>query len=90
MRSAATNSRSFECSGHSSPSALKRFNDAAVEAVNALEAGGRRSFLRAQIFLRQNGFPEVPLDGQPSEDLRKAIQACMALNSCFEKVSGSL
>lgn len=69
---------------------LKRFNDAAVEAVNALEAGGRRSFLRAQIFLRQNGFPEVPLDGQPSEDLRKAIQACMALNSCFENVSGSL
>jgi predicted Zn-dependent protease len=69
---------------------LKRFDDAAVEAVNALGAGGRRSFLRAQVFLRQNGFPEIPLDGQPSEDLRKAMQACMGLNSCFEKISGSL
>ncbi|MBR1211151.1 tetratricopeptide repeat protein [Bradyrhizobium sp. JYMT SZCCT0180] len=69
---------------------LKRFDDAAAEAVSALAAGGRRSFLRAQVFLRQNGFPETPLDGQSSEDLRKAMQACMGLNSCFEKISGSL
>jgi predicted Zn-dependent protease len=69
---------------------LKRFDDAAVEAVNALGAGGRRSLLRAQVFLRRNGFPEIPLDGQSSEDLRKAMQACMGLNSCFEKISGSL
>ena len=69
---------------------LKRFGDAAVEAIDALGAGGRRSLLRAQVYLRQNGFPETPLDGQPSDDLRKAMQACMGLNSCFEKISGSL
>lgn len=69
---------------------LKRFDDAATEAVNALGAGGPRSLLRAQVFLRQNGFPETPLDGQSSESLRKAVQACMGLNSCFEKISDSL
>jgi predicted Zn-dependent protease len=69
---------------------LKRFDDAATEAVNALGAGGPRSLLRAQVFLRQNGFPETPLDGQSSEGLRKAMQACMGLNSCFEKISDSL
>jgi predicted Zn-dependent protease len=69
---------------------LKRFADAAADAINALNVGGRRSLLKAQVFLRQNGFPEIPLDGQSSEQLRKAMQACMGLNSCFEKVSGSL
>jgi predicted Zn-dependent protease len=69
---------------------LKRFADAAAEAVNALGAGGNRSILRAQVFLRQNGFPETPLDGQASDALQGAMQACMGLNSCFEKISGSL
>ncbi|UFX48745.1 tetratricopeptide repeat protein [Bradyrhizobium sp. 41S5] len=69
---------------------LKRFGDAAAEAVEALNAGGRRTLLKAQVFLRQNGFPDVALDGQPSEELKKAMQACMGLNSCFEKVSDSL
>ena len=69
---------------------MKRFSDAATDAINALNVGGRRSLLRAQIFLRNSGFPEIPLDGQPSEVLKQAMQACMGLNSCFEKVSGSL
>ncbi|MFB9264680.1 tetratricopeptide repeat protein [Bradyrhizobium erythrophlei] len=69
---------------------LKRFAEAAADAVNALSVGGRRTLLKAQVFLRQNGFPETPLDGQPSEELRKAMQACMGLNSRFEKVSDSL
>jgi hypothetical protein len=69
---------------------MKRFAEAAAEAVGALGAGGNRSILRAQVFLRQNGFPETPLDGQASDALRGAMQACMGLNSCFEKISGSL
>ncbi len=69
---------------------LKRFSDAATDAVSALNIGGRRSLLQAEIFLRHNGFPDVPLDGQSSEDLKRAMQACMGLNSCFEKVLGPL
>jgi tetratricopeptide (TPR) repeat protein len=69
---------------------LKRFADAAADAVNSLNSGGRESLLKAQIFLRHNGFPDVPLDGQSSESLKQAMQACMGLNSCFEKVIGSI
>jgi Tfp pilus assembly protein PilF len=69
---------------------LKRFSDAATDAVSALNIAGRQSLLQAQIFLRHNGFPDVPLDGQSSENLKRAMQACMGLNSCFEKVIGPL
>lgn len=69
---------------------LKRFEDAATDAVDALAAGGNRPVLRAQVFLRQNGFPEIALDGQPSDQLRKVMQACMGLNACFHKISDSL
>jgi tetratricopeptide (TPR) repeat protein len=69
---------------------MKRFSEAATDAISALNVGGRRSLLRAQIFLRNSGFPQIPLDGQTSEALSQAMKACMGLNSCFEKVSSSL
>jgi tetratricopeptide (TPR) repeat protein len=69
---------------------LKRFAEAAAEMMNALNVGGRRAVLRAQVYLRQNGFPETPLDGQDSENLRTALKSCFGLNSCFERLSDSL
>lgn len=69
---------------------LKRFPDAATDMINSVAGGGRRSLLRAQIYLRRNGFPETPLDGQDSASLRAALQACFGLISCFQKMSESL
>jgi tetratricopeptide (TPR) repeat protein len=69
---------------------LKRFADAAAEMANALDAGGKPAVLRAQIFLRHNGFPQTPLDGRDSDDLREALQACFGLNSCFQRISEEL
>jgi tetratricopeptide (TPR) repeat protein len=69
---------------------LKRFADAATEMINALNDGGRAAVLRAQIFLRHNGFPETPLDGRDSDTLRTALQACFGLNSCFARISDEL
>jgi tetratricopeptide (TPR) repeat protein len=69
---------------------LKRFADAAAEMANALDAGGRPAVLRAQIFLRHNGFPQTPLDGRDSDGLRESLQACFGLNSCFERISEEL
>jgi Tfp pilus assembly protein PilF len=69
---------------------LKRFADAATEMMNALNAGGRPAVLRAQVFLRQNGFPRTPLDGGDSQALRTALQACFGLNSCFQRISDAL
>ena len=69
---------------------LNRFADAAAEMVNALNAGGRTALLRAQVFLRHNGFPETPLDGRDSDSLRSALKACFGLNSCFTPMSEEL
>jgi tetratricopeptide (TPR) repeat protein len=69
---------------------LKRFADAAAEMANALDAGGRPAVLRAQIFLRHNGFPQTPLDGRDSDGLRQSLQACFGLNSCFQRISEEL
>jgi tetratricopeptide (TPR) repeat protein len=69
---------------------LKRFADAAVEMTNALDAGGKPAVLRAQIFLRHNGFPQTPLDGHDSDGLRQSLQACFGLNSCFQRISEEL
>jgi hypothetical protein len=66
---------------------LKRFSDASADMMNSISAGGRRSVLRAQVYLRQNGFPETPLDGQDSAGLRAALKSCFGLNSCFENIS---
>jgi tetratricopeptide (TPR) repeat protein len=69
---------------------LKRFADAAAEMASALDAGGKPAVLRAQIFLRHNGFPQTPLDGRDSDGLRQSLQACFGLNSCFESISEAL
>src|SRR4029077_15604914 len=69
---------------------LKRFADAAVEMTNALNTGGKPAVLRAQIFLRHNGFPQTSLDGRDSDGLRQSLQACFGLNSCFQKISEEL
>jgi hypothetical protein len=46
----------------------------------------KSSVLRAQIFLRQNGFGDLPLDGRDSPPLRTALQACFGLQSCFQRI----
>jgi len=69
---------------------LKRFADAAAEMASALDAGGKPAVLRAQIFLRHNGFPQTPLDGRDSNGLRESLQACFGLNSCFQRISEEL
>ena len=69
---------------------MKRFADAATEMANALNAGGRPAVLRAQIFLRHNGFPQTPLDGRDSDGLRQSLQSCFGLNSCFQRISEEL
>jgi Tfp pilus assembly protein PilF len=62
---------------------LKRFDDAATDMVSALMTG-KTSVLRAQVFLRQNGFPELPLNGRDSPELRSALRTCFGLQPCFQ------
>jgi tetratricopeptide (TPR) repeat protein len=69
---------------------VKRFADAVTDMMAALATGDRRSMLRIQVFLRQNGYPETPLDGRDSTALRTTLHACFGLNSCFQKISDVL
>jgi Tfp pilus assembly protein PilF len=63
---------------------MKRFGDAATDMANAVHAGGPQSVLRAQIYLRQNGFPDIPLDGRTTDALSSALEACFRLDACTQ------
>ena len=52
---------------------LRQFEKATDDIVAALSAGGQSAVLRAQVFLRSNGFSDVVLDGKNSPALRAAI-----------------
>jgi hypothetical protein len=54
--------------------------------IRSIEQGGKSSVLRAEVFLRANGFPDVGLDGKESETLRRALTACFGLNGCFDRI----
>jgi tetratricopeptide (TPR) repeat protein len=68
----------------------QHFAEASTEMMASISAGGLRSVLRAQIYLRRNGFPETLLDGKDSTDLRAALKSCFGLSSCFQKISDNL
>lgn len=65
---------------------LKRFADAARDAVAAMSVGGKAAILRAEILLRRHGFPDVPIDGENSARLRQALGACFGLKTCYQPV----
>jgi tetratricopeptide (TPR) repeat protein len=65
---------------------LKRFSDAANDVVAAISVGGKPAILRAQVLLRRHGFPDVPIDGKNSAELRQALSACFGLKACYQPV----
>ena len=69
---------------------IGRFDDAAADAIAALTVGGKQAILQTQIFLRRNGFADVPLDGGDSDKLRNALRICLGLNACFQAISKPL
>jgi Tfp pilus assembly protein PilF len=69
---------------------LHRFGEAADDVIAALNFGGARAVLRAQVFLRGNGFPNTPIDGKDSPTLRESVRACFGLNACFQGIMQSI
>ena len=53
--------------------------------MSAIKVGGTPAILRAEVMLRRNGFPKVPIDGQQSPALRNALSECFALKACFQQ-----
>jgi hypothetical protein len=60
--------------------------DAPTDMSAAIAKGGKKTTLKAQLFLRQNNFPEIPLGGRVSPELRTVLLSCFALNACFQGV----
>jgi tetratricopeptide (TPR) repeat protein len=69
---------------------LRRFDAAAADAIQALNVGGVQTILRAQLLLRRSGFADVPVDGQDSQALRRALTACFGLEACFQGIMKSI
>jgi Tfp pilus assembly protein PilF len=64
---------------------LQRFDKAADDMMSAIKVGGTPAILRAEVMLRRNGFPNVPIDGQQSPALRNALSDCFARKACFQQ-----
>lgn len=65
---------------------MKRFSAAATDVGAAVQNGGVPTMLRVQIFLRRNGFSQIPLDGRDSQQLHDALESCFGLNACFQGI----
>jgi len=61
---------------------LGREPEAMLDFEAVIGLGGRPSILRMQVYLRGNGFPDVPLDGQRSQVLDDAVKACFVNDAC--------
>lgn len=66
---------------------LRRHEEAADDMVRAVKLGGKRKILRLQVYLRQNGFDALPLDGVPSEALIEATRACFVELKCKQGIT---
>ena len=51
-----------------------------VDAV--MKHSGLPEILQLQVYLRNNGFPDLPLDGKQSDRLADALVACFINDAC--------
>lgn len=61
-----------------------------VEAQRDLEmllnGGGKQGVLQLQLYLRQNGFSDLPISGERSERMDDALRTCIAEEACLRGV----
>lgn len=69
---------------------LNRADDARRDLDTITAFGGKRALLRMQIFLRKNGFTEVPVDGQRGAAFDSAVESCFINQACGRGLVRSL
>ena len=69
---------------------LHRKADANLDLDAILTVGGRRSLLRMQIYLRRNGFADLPLDGERTAAFDSALESCFINQACGRGLVRSL
>jgi tetratricopeptide (TPR) repeat protein len=61
---------------------LGRHADGMQDVATVTLLGGQKAILRMQIYLRSNGFPDVPLNGKRSDLFDDAMKACFIDQAC--------
>lgn len=61
---------------------LGRHAEAMQDIATVTNLGGQQTMLRMQVYLRNNGFPDVPLNGKRSELFDDAMKACFVNQAC--------
>jgi tetratricopeptide (TPR) repeat protein len=69
---------------------LGRSEEANRDLDMIVKAGGKRSLLRMQVYLRKNGFKEVSIDGQRSAPFDSALEMCFINQACGRGLVRSL
>ncbi len=63
----------------------------ALQDLDAIvREGDRRAILRLQVYLRNNGFPDVPIDGKRTNGFDDAIVACFLDKACGRGVASPI
>jgi tetratricopeptide (TPR) repeat protein len=61
---------------------LGRHGDAMQDIDTVARLGGQQAILRMQVYLRSNGFPDVPVDGKRSGLFDDAMKSCFVDQAC--------
>ena len=69
---------------------LQRKADANRDLDTILTAGGKRSLLRLQVYLRKHGFRDLPLDGERTAAFDSALETCVINQACGRGLLRSL
>lgn len=69
---------------------LHREAEANMDLDAIVTAGGKRSLLRMQIYLRRNGFSDLPLDGERTQAFKSALESCFINKACGRGLVRSL
>jgi tetratricopeptide (TPR) repeat protein len=69
---------------------LDRSAEAGRDLDVIVTSGGKRVVIRLQVFLRRNGFEDVPLDGKRTAAFDEALQACIVNQACGRGLVRSL
>lgn len=68
----------------------QRADEAAADLGDLISRGGKPFILKLQLYLRRNGFPEMPIDGRESQGFRSALDACLRQAQCGQGISATL
>jgi len=66
---------------------LGRKEETVKDIDTLLSAGGKQAVLRIQLYLRQQGFPDVKIDGERNAGFDSALHVCLINQACLRGIN---